>query len=45
MKCIGIETSTNDFIEIQGDSLITHVDPVLDAPNHGVWIAPGFVDL
>src|SRR6185295_10065430 len=52
MKCIGIETSTNDFIEIQGDSLITHVNPVLDAhPEQSggsanqTWIAPGFIDL
>ena len=45
MKCNGVETSTRDFIEIQGDSLITHVDPVLGMPDDGVWIAPGFVDL
>jgi N-acetylglucosamine-6-phosphate deacetylase len=45
MKCNGVETSTRDFIEIQGESLITHVDPVLHAPEDGVWIAPGFVDL
>jgi N-acetylglucosamine-6-phosphate deacetylase len=45
MKCNGIETSTRDFIEIQGESLITHVDPVLHAPEDGIWIAPGFVDL
>jgi N-acetylglucosamine-6-phosphate deacetylase len=45
MKCNGVETSTRDFIEIQGETLITHVDPVLDAREDGVWIAPGFVDL
>jgi len=45
MKCNGVETSTRDFIEIQGDALITHVDPVLNTPENGVWIAPGFVDL
>jgi N-acetylglucosamine-6-phosphate deacetylase len=52
MKCIGIETSTNDFIEIQADSLITHVNPMLDAhPEQSggsanqTWIAPGFIDL
>jgi N-acetylglucosamine-6-phosphate deacetylase len=45
MKCNGVETSTRDFIEIQGESLITHVDPVLHAPEDGIWIAPGFVDL
>ena len=45
MKCNGVETSTRDFIEIQGDSLITNVDPVLGAAPNNVWIAPGFIDL
>ena len=45
MKCKGIETSTRDFIEIQGDSVISHVDPVLEAADNADWIAPGFVDL
>src|SRR5690349_17548125 len=45
MKCKGIETSTNDFIEINGDSVITHVDPVLEPADNAEWIAPGFVDL
>ena len=45
MKCNGVETSTRDFIEIQGDSLITNVDPVLGTPDDGIWITPGFVDL
>ena len=31
MKCKGIETSTRDFIEIEGDTYISHVDPVLEA--------------
>ncbi len=49
MKCNGVETSTRDFIEIEGDALISHVDPVLNmseqAPDDGIWIAPGFIDL
>jgi len=45
MKCKGIETSTNDFIEIQGDSVISHVDPVLEAADNAAYIAPGFVDI
>jgi N-acetylglucosamine-6-phosphate deacetylase len=45
MKCKGIETSTRDFIEIEGDTYISHVDPVLEAIENQVWIAPGFVDL
>jgi len=45
MKCNGVETSTNDFIEIKGDTVISHIDPVLEAADNAVWIAPGFVDL
>ena len=45
MKCNGVETSTSDFIGIEGDSVITHVDPVLQATENAVWIAPGFIDL
>jgi N-acetylglucosamine-6-phosphate deacetylase len=45
MKCKGIETSTNDFIEIQGDSVISHIDPVLEAADNAAYIAPGFIDL
>jgi len=45
MKCNGVETSTNDFIEIKGDTVISHIDPALEAADNAVWIAPGFVDL
>ena len=45
MKCNGVETSTRDFIEIEGDSVIAHVDPVLEATDNAVWISPGFIDL
>ena len=45
MKCNGVETSTRDFIEIEGDAVIAHVDPVLQAADNTVWIAPGFIDL
>jgi N-acetylglucosamine-6-phosphate deacetylase len=45
MKCNGVETSTRDFIEIEGDSVIVRIDPVLQAADNEVWIAPGFVDL
>jgi len=40
-----METSTRDFIEIEGDSVISHVDPVLEAADNAAYIAPGFVDL
>ena len=45
MKCKGIEASTNDFIEIQGDTVISNVDPVLEAADNAAYIAPGFIDL
>ena len=45
MKCRGVETSTNDFIEIKGDTVISHIDPVLEAADNAAYIAPGFVDL
>jgi len=46
MKCSGVEPSTGDFIEIEGDAVIAHVNPVLDASRESLsWIAPGFVDL
>ena len=45
MKCKGVETSTRDFIEIEGDSVISRIDPVLEAADNAHWIAPGFVDL
>jgi len=44
MKCSGRNVSTGEPIEIQFDSVIGHVDPLL-ASDEGTWIAPGFVDL
>lgn len=45
MKCNGIETSTSDFIGIEGSELITHADSLLDGVRDGTFIAPGFIDL
>ena len=45
MKCNGIETSTSDFIEIEGGGLISHVEPMLQVPENGIFIAPAFIDL
>jgi N-acetylglucosamine-6-phosphate deacetylase len=45
MKCNGVETSTSDFIGIEGGALITHVDSLLGGAVDGVFIAPGFIDL
>ena len=45
MKCNGIETSTSDFIGIEGAPLITHVDSLLDGTRDGIFITPGFIDL
>jgi N-acetylglucosamine-6-phosphate deacetylase len=47
MKCEGREVSTGERIVVEGDSVIAHVDPILEAPvvDDDVWISPGFVDL
>src|SRR6266699_629656 len=46
MKCNGRAVSTGERIEVEFDSVIQHVDPVL-APEgeDAAWLAPGFVDL
>ena len=45
MKCNGVETSTSDFIGIEGAPLITHVDSLLEPARGGIFITPGFIDL
>jgi len=45
MKCNGVETSTSDFIGIEGAPLITHVDSLLEPAPDGIFITPGFIDL
>jgi N-acetylglucosamine-6-phosphate deacetylase len=46
MKCNGRAVSTGERIEVEFDSVIQHVDPLL-VPEDGdaTWLAPGFVDL
>lgn len=45
MKCSGYNTSNGELIEIEFDTIITHVDPVLDSAADSVNISPGFIDL
>jgi N-acetylglucosamine-6-phosphate deacetylase len=45
MKCEGREVSSGERIVIEGDSLITHVDPLFTSGSDDIWICPGFVDL
>lgn len=46
MNCRGRDVSTGEEVELEFDSVITHIDPVLGPDeDSGVWIAPGFVDL
>src|SRR5689334_4879106 len=50
MKCNGRAISTGERIEVEFDSVIQHVDPVLAAggpeqDGADVWLAPGFIDL
>ncbi|HTS78089.1 MAG TPA: amidohydrolase family protein [Bryobacteraceae bacterium] len=44
MKCSGYNSSNGELVEIEFDSVITHVDPLLEAGDD-VNIAPGFIDL
>src|SRR5580698_5773243 len=49
MKCSGHDVVTREHIEIEFDSVISHIDPVL-APVAGggdedIFVAPGFIDL
>jgi len=43
-KCTGYNVATREHIEIEFDSVIQHVDPVLDS-SEDAWVSPGFVDL
>src|SRR5258708_1025936 len=46
MKCAGCDVSTGEWIELEGDSVLSHADPFLgQPPADQIWIAPGFVDL
>jgi N-acetylglucosamine-6-phosphate deacetylase len=44
MKCSGRHSSTGELVEIEFESAITHVDPLL-AGDSEEYIAPGFLDL
>src|SRR5215468_748129 len=44
MKCSGHNFSTRELVEIEFDSAISNVDPLLGGETDD-WIAPGFVDL
>ena len=45
MKCSGHNASTGEQVEIEFDSVITHVDPLLSAADETVYVAPGFIDI
>ncbi len=46
MKCSGCNVATHEQIEVEFDSVIQHVDPLLHrADEENVFLAPGFVDL
>jgi N-acetylglucosamine-6-phosphate deacetylase len=46
MKCEGREVSSGERIVVEGNSVITHVDPFFGpAGDDDIWIAPGFIDL
>src|SRR5258706_658254 len=51
MKCRGRDAITGERIEVEFNTALQHVDPILRAgpanaqPDDEAWIAPGFVDL
>jgi N-acetylglucosamine-6-phosphate deacetylase len=46
MKCKGRSVSTRERIEVEFDSVIQHVEPVLEPDaDDDAWLAPGFIDL
>src|SRR5262249_52450297 len=45
IACSGRSVSTGEFIEIQADATISHVDPLFSPPETGIWISPGFIDI
>src|SRR5256885_13574687 len=44
MKCSGRNVSTGELVEIEFDTAIAHIDPLLCGDTED-WIAPGFIDL
>jgi len=45
MKCSGHDAVTGERIEIEFDSVISHVDPVFEDGDENIFLAPGCVDL
>jgi N-acetylglucosamine-6-phosphate deacetylase len=45
VKCSGRNPSTGERIEIEFDSVITHIDPLLTPEDSPHYIAPGFIDI
>jgi len=46
MKCEGREVATGEHVVVEGDSVITHVNPSFSpGEQDDAWICPGFVDL
>src|SRR5579862_1461978 len=45
MQCKGREVSSGEILLIEGDGVISHVDPWLAPDPDEIWISPGFIDL
>jgi len=45
MNCSGLNVATGEHVALEFDSVIQHVDPVLEQNAGADWIAPGFIDL
>ncbi len=45
MKCSGRDVSTGEWVAVEGDAVIRHVDPLLGPIGEPDWLTPGFIDL
>lgn len=45
MNCEGQNVFSGETIDLEFDGVITRIDPVLERPPSGSYLAPGFIDL
>jgi N-acetylglucosamine-6-phosphate deacetylase len=45
VKCSGHNASTGEVLEVEFDSVITHVDPLFKEADRSIYVAPGFIDI
>jgi N-acetylglucosamine-6-phosphate deacetylase len=45
MKCIGTDAVTGAWLEVRGERAIESVEELMEKPETGTYLAPGFIDL